>query len=50
MLRILEEEVVPMYYDKQDEWVEMNYQSMEDVDKYFKAARMADEYYKKLYI
>ncbi len=49
MLRILEEEIVPMYYDNQEDWVDMNYQSMEDVDKYFKASRMADEYYKKLY-
>lgn len=49
MLEILENEIVPMYYNDHDTWVEMNYQSMEDVDKYFRASRMADEYYKKLY-
>ncbi len=49
MLDILENEIVPMYYNDHDAWVEMNYQSMEDVDKYFRASRMADEYYKKLY-
>lgn len=49
MMEILENEIVPMYYNDHDAWVDMNYQSMEDVDKYFRASRMADEYYKKLY-
>lgn len=49
MMEILENEIVPMYYNDHDAWVEMNYQSMDDVDKYFRASRMADEYYKKLY-
>lgn len=49
MMQILEEEIVPMYYDDKAAWTTMNYQSMEDVEKYFRAARMADEYYKKLY-
>lgn len=49
MMEILEKEIVPMYYDNHDAWVEMNYQSMNDVTEYFKASRMADEYYTKLY-
>lgn len=49
MMKILEDEIVPMYYDDKAAWTTMNYQSMEDVEKYFRAARMADEYYKKLY-
>lgn len=49
MMRIMEDEMVPTYYQNHEKWVEMNWQSMEDVDKYFKASRMADEYYKKLY-
>lgn len=49
MMEILENEIVPMYYGNHDAWVEMNYQSMDDVTEYFKASRMADEYYKKLY-
>ncbi|MCO6358368.1 alpha-glucan family phosphorylase [Roseivirga pacifica] len=49
MMQILEDEIVPMYYDDKAAWTTMNYQSMEDVEKYFRAARMADEYYKKLY-
>lgn len=49
MMRIMEDEMVPMYYEHHDKWLEMNWQSMADVDKYFRASRMADEYYKKLY-
>ena len=49
MMRILEDELVPMYYTDHAKWVEMNWKSMADVDKYFKASRMADEYYAKLY-
>lgn len=49
MMNILENEIVPMYYGDHDAWVDMNYQSMADVTKYFKASRMAEEYYLKLY-
>ena len=49
MMHILEEEIVPMYYKNHEQWVEMNFQSMADVNKYFRASRMADEYYRKLY-
>ena len=49
MMDILENEIVPMYYGDHDAWVDMNYQSMADVTKYFKASRMAEEYYLKLY-
>jgi starch phosphorylase len=49
MMEILENEIVPMYYNDHDAWVELNYQSMEDVTEYFKASRMAHEYYEKLY-
>jgi starch phosphorylase len=49
MMRILEDELVPMYYTDHAKWIEMNWKSMADVDKYFRASRMADEYYAKLY-
>ena len=38
-----------MYYNDRYTWVKMNYRSMSDMTEYFKAARMADEYYTKLY-
>lgn len=43
------EKILPMYYDKPDQWNKMVFQSMEDVLKYFDSDRMAAEYYEKLY-
>lgn len=49
MYRILEEEIIPMYYDHPEKWQALTWRATEDVNKYFTAKRMADEYYKKLY-
>ena len=49
MYDILENEIIPMYYDKPDQWLEVTWRATDDVNKYFTAKRMADEYYKKLY-
>ncbi len=49
MLRILEDEILPTYYDRPDGWMEVVWQGTDDVNEYFVASRMADEYYKKLY-
>lgn len=46
---ILENKILPMYYDNQDAWVKMAWKAMEDVNAYFDSDRMADEYYKNLY-
>lgn len=49
LLNLLEHEIIPMYYDKPDQWLEVVKSSMIDVLPFFDAGRMADEYYKKLY-
>ncbi len=49
MLDILENEIIPMYYDTPDQWDKMVSASMTDVLKYFESARMADEYYEKMF-
>jgi len=49
MLGILEEEIIPMYYDKPKKWVKMMKNSMKDVTPAFDSLRMADEYYEKMY-
>lgn len=49
MYRILEEEIIPMYYSKSDKWLDLTWKATDDVNKYFMAKRMADEYYQKLY-
>ncbi len=47
--RILEKEVIPMYYEEQGKWLAMMYQSMADILPYFDSDRMADEYYRTMY-
>ena len=46
---ILEEEILPAYYDNPDKWNEIVKNSMIDVNPYFTAARMAYQYYEKIY-
>jgi starch phosphorylase len=49
LLDVLEHEIIPMYYEKPEQWAELMKNSMRDVAPYFDAGRMADEYYQKLY-
>ena len=46
---LLNEKVLPTYYDNPAEWSRMVFNSMNDVAPFFDADRMADEYYKKIY-
>jgi starch phosphorylase len=47
---ILENKVIPMYYEKQDQWRSLIQQGMKDVQVAFDSNRMAKEYYEKLYL
>ena len=49
LLSILENKVIPTYYNNKDKWVDMMRNSMNDVVADFESGRMADEYYKMLY-
>ncbi|MCK4440618.1 MAG: alpha-glucan family phosphorylase, partial [Sulfurovaceae bacterium] len=49
MMDILENKIIPTYYDNQDEWLKIMKNSMRDVVPYFDANRMADDYYTKMY-
>lgn len=49
MLNILEDEIIPTYYDKPKEWTSIMKSSMQDVVPYFDSDRMAYQYYEKLY-
>lgn len=49
LYRILEEEIIPMYYDNQKEWRKIMKQGMVDVQHEFESGRMAREYYELLY-
>ncbi len=49
LLTILEKDVIPKYYTKPDEWLQMVKNSMQDVVPYFDSDRMAYQYYEKFY-
>ncbi|MCB9426138.1 MAG: alpha-glucan family phosphorylase [Flavobacteriales bacterium] len=49
LYKILEEEVIPMYYDTPKKWNKMMLHSMNKVVPFFDSSRMADEYYTKIY-
>lgn len=46
---LLENEIIPMYYTRQDEWIKVMKNSMREVLPFFDSGRMADEYYEKMY-
>jgi starch phosphorylase len=45
LLDMLENEVLPLYYDKPEKWFQMVKTTMSDVVPFFDSDRMADEYY-----
>lgn len=49
MMDILENEIIPTYYNNQEEWVKLMKNSMNDVQFGFDSDKMADKYYKKMY-
>jgi glycogen phosphorylase len=49
LLDMLENQILPTYYEHPQKWSQLVMKSMEDVNAYFGSDRMADEYYAKLY-
>lgn len=49
LLDMLENEIIPMYYDKPEEWLKMVKASMTDVLPFFDSGRMAQQYYERVY-
>lgn len=47
--RVLFDEILPLYYDKPKEWMALVKRSMRQVLPFFDSARMAHEYYEKMY-
>lgn len=50
MYKVLEEEVIPLYYKEKDKWVEMMRHSIQDTREQFAVKRMLEEYYEHLYL
>lgn len=49
MMDILEDKIIPTYYDNPKKWLKIMKTSMQDVAPAFDSLRMADEYYEKMY-
>ncbi len=49
MMNILEQTIIPMYYDRPKEWIAMMKHSMEDIMPAFDSGRMVYEYYVNMY-
>lgn len=49
LYNVLENEILPIYYDDKPKWMEIVKTSMQQVFPMFDSARMADEYYRKIY-
>lgn len=49
LMDILENEIIPMYYDKQEHWTQIVKSAMSDVIPAFDSGRMVHEYYVKMY-
>ena len=50
LYEVLENEILPTYYDAPHEWAKIVRTSMKEVLTYFDSARMANEYYEKMYL
>ena len=49
LMRLLEQEIVPMYYKNRERWDEIAWNGMKDVIPAFDSDRMAREYYREIY-
>ena len=49
MYEMLENEILPLYYDTPKKWWDLVATSMKQIFPFFDSDRMVDEYYKKLY-
>jgi len=47
---VLENKILPVYYDKPATWHKIVFQSMDDVLPEFGSNRMAEQYYRELYV
>jgi glycogen phosphorylase len=50
LMDILENKIIPLYYENKKEWLEIMKNSITDVIPTFDSGRMANEYYEKMYM
>lgn len=49
MMDILEDKIIPIYYDKPQEWVRIMKSAMREIDPEFDSGRMANQYYVEMF-
>jgi starch phosphorylase len=49
LMDMLENEIIPTYYNHPDKWLKIMKNSMRDITPFFDSDRMAHDYYDKLY-
>ncbi|MEO1257691.1 MAG: alpha-glucan family phosphorylase [Bacteroidota bacterium] len=49
LMDVLQNEILPTYYDNHKKWIEIMKNGMKEVAPFFDSDRMADDYYQKLY-
>ncbi|MBL0721889.1 MAG: alpha-glucan family phosphorylase [Sulfurovum sp.] len=49
MMEVLENKIIPLYYDNPKEWVEIMKSAMSEIEDDFNSGRMAKEYYRKMF-
>jgi starch phosphorylase len=47
---LLENEIIPMYYDAPEKWLKVVKTGMKEVMPFFDSGRMATEYYEQMYL
>lgn len=49
LMKVFENEIIPIYYNDPARWLEIMKNSMNDVEPFFDSGRMANEYYTRMY-
>jgi glycogen phosphorylase len=49
LYNVLENEILPLYYERPDQWQQLLLRSMTEVGQFFDSNRMAAEYYERVY-
>jgi len=49
MMEVLEERIIPLYYEKPKKWVKIMKNAMSEIENEFDSGRMAIEYYKRMF-
>jgi starch phosphorylase len=49
MMEVLENRIIPLYYERPREWVEIMKSAMSEIEDDFNSGRMAKEYYRRMF-